>query len=208
MGIAGALARGDERLPDSLASMIDDRLARLDPAAQRLVPWAAALQRGFDLDRLAQASGISPGELVSAIGDLEHHRILVVSTASGGAGAAGYDFAHDLVRERAYRALSEPRRRLIHLQIARVLSKSNGAQAATGPSGPAGPTGDDSGEVAHHAALGGDHGLATRASLAGGRHALRIFANEEAARLAGSACTTRPRSPIPCGSRCRSRCSR
>ena len=166
--IAGALARGDDIVPDSLAAMIDDRLARLDPVTRNLVPWAAAMRRGFDLDRLAQATGVSPGDLVSAVGELEQHRILVVTDAPGG---AGYDFAHDLVRERAYRALSEPRRRLIHLQIARVLSKGE----LDGGSG---------GEVAHHAALGGDHELAARASLAGGRHAIRIFASEEAAHLA------------------------
>ncbi len=125
--------------------------------------------RGFNLDRLGQASGVSPGDLLSAVGELEHHRILVVTEAPG---AAGYDFAHDLVRERAYRALSEPRRRLIHLQIARVMSKRGALD------------GDAGGEVAHHAALGGNHELAARASLAGGRHAIRIFAGEEAARLA------------------------
>jgi DNA-binding SARP family transcriptional activator len=168
--IAGALARGDDVVPDSLAAMIDDRLARLDPVTRNLVPWAAAMRRGFDLDRLAQASGVSPGDLLAAVGDLEQHRILVVTE---GPGEPGYDFAHDLVRERAYRALSEPRRRLIHLQIARVLSKGDAHDwDAAG------------GEVAHHAALGGDHELAARASLSGGRHAIGIFAGEEAARLA------------------------
>ena len=167
--IAGALARGDGVVPDSLGAMIDERLARLDPVARNVVPWAAAMRRGFDLDRLAQASGVSPGELLAAVGELEQHRILVVTEAAGG---PGYDFAHDLVRERAYRALSEPRRRLIHLQIARVLSKGHALE------------GDVGGEVAHHAALGGDHDLAARAALAGGRHAIRIFANAEAARLA------------------------
>jgi DNA-binding SARP family transcriptional activator len=167
--IAGAIARGDDVVPDSLAAMIDDRLERLDPVTRNLVPWAAAMRRGFDLDRLAQASGVSPGDLLSAVGELEQHRILVVTESPGG---PGYDFAHDLVRERAYRALSEPRRRLIHLQIARVLSTGDALE------------GDAGGEVAHHAALGGDHELAARASLAGGRHALRIFAGEEAARLA------------------------
>jgi hypothetical protein len=167
--IAGALARGDDIVPDSLAAMIDDRLARLDPVTRNLVPWAAAMRRGFDLDRLAQATGVSPGDLISAVGELEQQRILVVTEAPGG---AGYDFAHDLVRERAYRALSEPRRRLIHLQIARVLSKGGDLDGGGG------------GEVAHHAALGGDHELAARASLAGGRHAIRIFASEEAAHLA------------------------
>ncbi len=167
--IAGAIARGDDVVPDSLAAMIDDRLARLDPVTRNLVPWAAAMRRGFDLNRLAQASGVSPGDLLSAMGELEQHRILVVTEGRGG---PGYDFAHDLVRERAYRALSEPRRRLIHLQIARVLSRDDALE------------GDAGGEVAHHAALGGDHELAARASLSGGRHAIRIFAGEEAARLA------------------------
>jgi hypothetical protein len=168
--IAGAMARGDDVVPDSLAAMIDDRLARLDPVTRNLVPWAAAMRRGFDLNRLAQASGVSPGDLLAAVGDLEQHRILVVTEGVGG---PGYDFAHDLVRERAYRALSEPRRRLIHLQIARVLSKGDAHDwDAAG------------GEVAHHAALGGDHELAARASLSGGRHAIRIFASEEAAHLA------------------------
>ncbi len=167
--IAGALARGDDVVPDSLAAMIDERLARLDPVTRNLVPWAAAMRRGFDFDRLAETSGLTPGDLLSALGDLEKHRILVVTEAPG---RAGYDFAHDLVRERAYRALSEPRRRIIHLQIARVLAKGDLLDGASG------------GEVAHHAALGGDHELAARASLAGGRHALRIFANEEAGHLA------------------------
>jgi DNA-binding SARP family transcriptional activator len=167
--LAGALARGDDVVPDSLAAMIDERLARLDPVARNVVPWAASMRRGFDLDRLGQASGVSPGDLLAAVGELEQHRILVVTDAPGG---AGYDFAHDLVRERAYQALSEPRRRLIHLQIARVLSKDGAME------------GDVGGEVAHHAALGGDHALAARAALAGGRHAIRIFANAEAARLA------------------------
>jgi DNA-binding SARP family transcriptional activator/predicted ATPase len=167
--IASALARGDDVVPDSLAAMIDDRLARLDPVTRNLVPWAAAMRRGFDLDRLAQASGVSPGDLLTAVGVLEHHGILVVREAPGG---PGHDFAHDLVRERVYRALSEPRRKLIHLQIARVLAKGDVLEGAA------------AGEVAHHAALGGDHHLAARASLAGGQHAIRIFAAEEAAQLA------------------------
>ena len=167
--IAAALARGDDVRPDSLSAMIDDQLDRLGPAARGLVPWVAALSRGFDLERLAQASGLSTAALLGAVEELEHQRILKV-TAS--AGVAGYDFAHDLVRERAYRQIAEPRRRLIHLQIARALATADA------------PEGYASGEVAHHAALGGDHELAARASLAGARRALRVFANEEAARLA------------------------
>lgn len=168
--IAEALARGDDVLPDSLAKMIDDQLERLGPAGRGLVPWVAALSRGFDLELLARAGGLSPTALMSAVEELEHQRILKVT--AGASGAAGYDFVHDLVRERAYRQVSEPRRRLIHLQIARALA------AAESPEGHA------SGEVAHHAALAGDHELAARASLAGARRALQVFANEEAARLA------------------------
>jgi hypothetical protein len=87
---------------------------------------------------------------------------------------AGYDFAHDLVRGAAYRRLSTPRRRWIHGRIARVLTAATASDATL------------HGDVAHHATLAGEHELAARASLAAAEGALRMFASEEAARLAES----------------------
>ena len=84
----------------------------------------------------------------------------------------GYDFTHDLVRQAIYQSLSQPRRRLIHRQIARALATAAGN--------------DDSlnGDLAHHAALAEDHLLAAHAALAAGERCLRMFANTEARMLA------------------------
>ena len=88
-------------------------------------------------------------------------------------GAGQFAFAHDLVRQAVYRALSQPRRRAIHGQIARVLAPivEHDARLA--------------GELVHHAGLAGDALLATRACLAAGDYCLRMFANAQAASVAG-----------------------
>ena len=159
--IARALARGDAALPPTLTALIDDRLARLGALAKSLLPWAAAMRRGFDLDVLARATNLPATEVLEGALELEAHRVL--EDRPGG----GYDFVHDLLRSATYRKLSEPRRRWIHLQLARALSNVGGGAS----------------EIAHHAGLGGDHELAARAALDAARAALRVFANGEAARL-------------------------
>src|SRR5262249_22633447 len=85
-----------------------------------------------------------------------------------------YDFAHDLLRDAAYRQMSEPRRRAVHLAIARALAAPELADSVAG-------------EVAHHAGLGGAADLAVRAAVVAGARCLRVFANAEAAELAARA---------------------
>jgi hypothetical protein len=180
LGLARARRRGDARgggrgdgAPhqslgglSGLSELIDGHLARLDAGARDLLGWAAALGRRFTPDTLAAAAGGGPHELLAALGHLERREILRPS------GAAEYDFAHDLIRQAAYRSLSQPRRRLIHRQIARVLAAAADADPSL------------AGELARHAALAGDDALAARAACAAGERCLRLFANAEAAALA------------------------
>jgi DNA-binding SARP family transcriptional activator len=149
----------------TLDALIDERLARLDDGARELLPWAAALGRTFAPEVLADVTASGPAELLAALEGLERHGIVRPAGPS-------YDFAHDLLRQAAYRRLSEPRRRLVHLQIARVLARTR--------------AGDDAlaGEIAHHAALGGDAELAAAATVAAAERCLRLFAPTEAAELA------------------------
>src|SRR5207248_3293667 len=79
--------------------------------------------------------------------------------------------ALELSRAGAYQKLAEPSRRAVHRTIARALG-SNGIEPAR------------ANEVAHHATLGGDAELAVRAALAAAQRCLRMFAKEEAVRLA------------------------
>ena len=92
---------------------------RLDETARSLVAWAATLGRKFSLD-LRNVSDLRVSDLLATMEDLER-RGIVRAADSAGTGA-DCDFTHDLIRQVAYRDLPEPRRRIIHLQIARTLA--------------------------------------------------------------------------------------
>ncbi|HEX2166767.1 MAG TPA: AAA family ATPase, partial [Longimicrobiales bacterium] len=154
----------DGRLPGTLSDLIDDRLRRLDPQAQLLVQWAAALGHDFDLTQLARVSQMEGPNMLRGIEQLERRGVL---QACG----ARYDFAHDVIRQVAYQRISEPRRRLMHNHIAHALDEASD------------PDHELSGETARHAALGGAPGLAARAYLTAARRALWTFAPAEAAEL-------------------------
>jgi DNA-binding SARP family transcriptional activator len=171
--LARAAAHGDPGGPmPTLDGLISERLARLDPRAAELVPWAAALGHAFSVDALAAITSLPVCDLLAALEELERHGVLRVngSAPSG----AGYDFAHDLVRRMAYRTMSEPRRRWVHLHIARALDAVSDAEGAL------------AGDIAHHAALGGDSQLAARAYVVAGERCLRLLALADASRLAAS----------------------
>jgi DNA-binding SARP family transcriptional activator len=169
--LARAKARGVGS-SESLDALLADRLDRLEARAQEMVPWAAALGRSFRADLLALVTGASDVELLGALTELERRGVLRAD--AGAADAATYDFVHDLVRDAAYKRLSSPRRQVLHRAIAKRLAEHANAEPAL------------HGDVAHHAALAGDHPLATQAAIAAADRCLRMFASEDAARLAES----------------------
>lgn len=168
--IVHARAQSDTGSERTVEDLIGTRLACLDESARELVAWAAALGRGFEPSTAARVAGRSVPELLGVLERLERHGIIQPVESAGGQPV--YDFAHDIVRRAAYARISEPRRRLIHLQIARALDEA------------ADEEGGLAGDVAHHASLGGDAALAASASLTAAERGLRIFAYAEAAELA------------------------
>src|SRR5262249_39481187 len=145
--IARAAAAGARPSDATLDDLIDERLARLDDGARDLLPWAAALGRTFAPEILADVTSSPSTTLLEALDTLERHGVVRPMGTT-------YDFAHDLLRRAAYQSLSEPRRRLVHLQIARVLQATRAGDETL------------SGEIAHHATLGGDDELAASAYVA------------------------------------------
>ncbi len=143
-------------------ALIGARIARLDDAARELIVYASATARDFRPELLGAAMDVPESRLLERIGRLERSGLL----RPGGEGR--FDFAHDLIRQATYRSLSQPRRRLIHRQIARALDVAAGADQAL------------AGELAFHAGAAGEHALAVRASIAAGEHCLRLFANAAA----------------------------
>jgi DNA-binding SARP family transcriptional activator len=164
--LSRALESGNPAAWDSMGGLIAERLAGLEASVSDLLSWAAALGRSFDLATLERVTAVPPLELVARMSELERHG-LVRASADG----TRFEFAHDLLRAGSYQRLSEPSRRVVHRTIARALAV-NGVECA------------QAGEITHHAALGGDSELAARAALSAAQRCLRMFAMEEAVRLA------------------------
>jgi|GEM_PF-352655 len=164
--MARARGLGETGVSPTLSALIGDRLERLDDRPRQLVSFAAALGRSFDPQILAAVVNMPVTDLLGALDDLERRGVVRAT------GPSVYDFTHDLVRQAAYQELSEPRKRLVHLQLARVFAAM------------ADPDGVLAGDLAHHAGLGGDNETAARAYLTAGQRSLRLFAWGEATELA------------------------
>ena len=160
-GVPPDRGRGD-RLTGSLTEVIRHRVERLPAEASDVLRWAAVLGRGFDVQRLGELMALGLDRLLAALDLLERHALLRAKE-NGGA----YEFAHEIVRRAIYSELSEPRRRLMHLRIARRLDETASVDTVAA-------------DLAHHAALAGESDLAARACLRAGRLFLRQFANGEA----------------------------
>ena len=109
-------------------AVITGRLARLSPDAAAVTGVAAAVGRAFTADVLAAAAGLDEQAFVAALDELWRRGILRAH------GPNAYDFSHGRIRDAVYAALGPPRRRHLHLEIARALeSGQHPAAAAIAP---------------------------------------------------------------------------
>jgi DNA-binding SARP family transcriptional activator len=164
--LARATRRGADAAGRTIDGLIEGRLLALDDSDRELLVWAAAMGGELRPELLAVAAGLPVTEVLAKLARFER-RGLIVPAAPG-----SFDFAHDLMRQAVYRALSQPRRRAIHRQIARALASASA---------------DDPwlhGEIVRHAGLAGDALGAARACLAAGEHCLQVYANVQAAEVA------------------------
>ena len=162
--------REEPDVPATLTQLVRARVERLPAAAGDVLRWCAVIGYSFTVSRLAEVTSLEVDELASALETLERHVLLREAPDNGGQGA--YTFAHKLVREAVYSDLSQPRRQLMHRRVAKLLNDLGRPDETIAL------------DIAHHAALGGDAGMAARACVAAGRHCLRLFANSEAAAFA------------------------
>jgi DNA-binding SARP family transcriptional activator/tetratricopeptide (TPR) repeat protein len=165
LAVAASLRDGVSSTPATIQEELQDRLARLDPGALTLLPWAAALGRAFDVSTLERVLERSALEIVEAIDGLERRGILQVR------GGDRYDFTHSLLRQAAYRRPSKPARRAIHRRIAQAMDRMDRSE------------GREPGAMAHHAELGGLPRLSVQACIEAAEQSLWMFALDEAVEL-------------------------
>jgi predicted ATPase len=165
--MARELARASsagEAVPGSLRELVSDRIDRLAPESRGVLRWGAVLGPMFDVRRLTELVSLEFDPLMNALTELERRALL----ESTGQSAEMYAFHHALVHQVVYSQISEPRRKLMHLRIARLLDGRDD------------PDGTIALELAHHASVGGDAAMAVHACVTAGARCLRVFANAEA----------------------------
>ena len=114
-----SLRHGPDR-SSRVQAVLVDRIEQLAPAAQQLIGVAAAVGRDFSLELLAAAGQLDEEELLVAIDELWHRRLLRKHSPTT------YDFSHDLLRQAAYERLTPPHRQLLHRRIVDALTTLHG----------------------------------------------------------------------------------
>jgi DNA-binding winged helix-turn-helix (wHTH) protein len=164
-------------LPTRVREIIALRLRGLDADAQRLLSLASVVGRDFNLAVLQQVAGLARAEvlrLLEAASRLRIVREVTYSTAAEPTRAASghYRFAHALIRESLYGALSGPERVQLHGQVGRALEALFGVDAD-----------EHLNELAHHFYQGASAGDVERAvsyCQRAGDQALDLLAFEQA----------------------------
>jgi DNA-binding SARP family transcriptional activator/tetratricopeptide (TPR) repeat protein len=158
------------------AATVGERVKGLSAAAQSVAEALAVAERplsGYELDRLTH---LSIAEMSAALGELEQQQ-LVARTGSRVA------FLHQLYADAVGGHLAAPRRRALHLDLARLLRRS----AAGNP--------EARYEVARHYQLAGRHREAQKEALAAAGYARSLGAVRERAAALQLALSAGPADP-------------
>jgi DNA-binding CsgD family transcriptional regulator/tetratricopeptide (TPR) repeat protein len=166
--LAGATGRED--LPPVLRDVIAARVASLEPRARDVLRAAAAAGRRIDDDLLAEAIGIPPLELATALREAVDAGILVRATIGGEAVSS---FRHALLQEAVDGELFPAERATLHAAFARALE----ARQARDPRAVA-PV-----ELARHWDAAGEPRRALGPTVEAALAAERVYAWPEALRL-------------------------
>lgn len=178
-GAAATLSPRGLPLPEGVRDLIGRRLVRLGEETDRALGVASVLGRAFEFDMLERICGIGQDELVDALERAVHAQILEESATSVGR----YAFAHALIREVLYGALTSTRRALLHRRAAVAIEEAQAADLAphlaelASHFGQAG-TNDDLDKAIAYGARAGEHAaalLAYEQAAAHYRHAIELL---------------------------------
>ena len=157
-------------LPESVRSVIGQRVARLGPVVQQVLRIASVIGREFDLDLLSAISGRSDLELLDVLESAQAGTVIVEI----GGHVGQYGFVHALIQQTLYEELGGTRRQGVHRQVAETLEKLNEVGASVRIA-----------ELAQHWMAGGrpaDAPKMIRWARAAGDAAVAALAPDEAAR--------------------------
>ena len=121
--------RAGNEIPHAVRSVLDRRLAALDPAVVQALRAAAVIGDVIDaaaVPVLAQATRLDLDTLADYLDEAADERIVVSAHAGD-----GYAFAHGLLREQLLASMPALRRQRLHAKVAEVLADSTAQDAPT-----------------------------------------------------------------------------
>lgn len=154
-----ALARADERTPDSLRDMLLYGPRSLRGPAGQLLRTASVAGGRVGHRLLEEVAGHSGAELDALLRELVERSLLVTT-------GDGYAFRHALIRQAVYEDLLPGERTRLHIRYTEALRES-----------------DAHAELAAHAYAAGDHQQALAAALRAADQARHSYAYEEQVRM-------------------------
>ncbi|MBW7456393.1 AAA family ATPase, partial [Paenibacillus sepulcri] len=117
--------KNEFRLSPMVITVIENRLNRLSPIDRQLVSAMAAIGRPASAAFMTILTDMEEEAVLERIEQLVLVKVLQET------GDGKYDFAHDMIRESAYKLKSESRRRQCHRQIAHSLNVFHHGQTET-----------------------------------------------------------------------------
>jgi predicted ATPase/DNA-binding SARP family transcriptional activator len=156
------LARTDPTLtlPEAIRVSVRDRLHRLTKSELEVLNWMAVYGRQLDFSTLQAISHQPQITLLNAVEQLVERQLLIETTGR-------YDFNHNKIRDVVYHDLSAARCGYYHQHIASTLEASP-------------PSPDKASLLAYHFERGDDSKKALVYWMQAGKHALDIYAYEQA----------------------------
>jgi DNA-binding SARP family transcriptional activator len=118
--------RAGNEIPVAVKSVLDRRLASLDPAVLQVLRTAAVIGDEVDVAVLRQATRLDIDTLADYLDEAADERIVVTSHTGD-----GYAFAHGLLREQLLAGMPALRRQRLHAKVAEVLADGTGDDALT-----------------------------------------------------------------------------
>ncbi len=104
-------------IPESVRSVVESRLARLDEQTQRVLSIGAVVGREFSAAVLEKVSGLSPDVLFELLEEAASARLVIETQGA----QIGYRFSHALIQESLYNQLARSRQAHLHMRVGEAL---------------------------------------------------------------------------------------
>lgn len=166
------------RVPQSVRSTIQARVAKLPETIQDVLRSAAIIGREFDFATLSKSVDLDEDDLIDALEAAVDAQI--IRELKSRAGQERFAFTHNLIPSTLRDGLSSLRRRRLHRNVAAALEAQNPENYEV---------------LAYHYAQAGNDEQALKFYTQAGDRARKVFANEEAIRFYTQALESAPQDP-------------